>query len=240
MSDHSSHDSCDDFIEIYDGALSADACRAITARFDASDKVQRGRTGQGVDVSKKDSYDLTLDGQADWADVHQLLVETTLKHLQDYMRKYRFLLMGALSPTLADPATGRPTVLSVDNFERLGEPLVPDLVEAMYRCGRINLQKYLGGSGGYHHWHSELYPQDAGCESLHRVLLFQFYLNDVAEGGETEFFYQRRSIEPRAGRLVIAPAGFTHTHKGHVPRSGDKYIATSWILFRRAEQLYGG
>jgi hypothetical protein len=28
-------------------------------------------------------------------------------------------------------------------------------------------------------------------------------------------------------------------HKGHVPASGDKYIATSWILFRRAAELFG-
>jgi hypothetical protein len=51
--------------------------------------------------------------------------------------------------------------------------------------------------------------------------------------------YQQRKIEARQGRLIIAPAGFTHTHKGHVPASGDKYIATSWILFQRAEALYG-
>ncbi len=38
--------------------------------------------------------------------------------------------------------------------------------------------------------------------------------------------------------MVIAPAGFTHTHKGNKPISGDKYIATSWIMFNRAEQLY--
>jgi hypothetical protein len=228
----------DDFIETYDGALSSANCQAIVARFNASRQVTRGRTGQGVDVSKKDSYDITLGDQGEWADVNQLLSHTTLKYLHDYMRKYRFLLMGALSPSVPDPQTGQPVVLSPDNFDRCGEPHLTDLIQAMYRCGRINLQKYLAGSGGYHHWHSELYPQDASCESLHRVLLFQFYLNDVAEGGETEFYYQRRSIAPQAGRLVIAPAGFTHTHKGHVPRSGDKLVATSWILFKRAEQLY--
>jgi len=70
-------------------------------------------------------------------------------------------------------------------------------------------------------------------------LLFQFYLNDVAEGGETEFYYQQRKVEARQGRLIIAPAGFTHTHKGNVSRSGDKYVATSWILFQRAEAMFG-
>lgn len=38
--------------------------------------------------------------------------------------------------------------------------------------------------------------------------------------------------------MVIAPAGFTHTHRGLVPRSNDKYILTSWVLFNRAEKLY--
>lgn len=42
---------------------------------------------------------------------------------------------------------------------------------------------------------------------------------------------------PQAGALLIAPAGFTHTHRGNRPIGGDKYIATSWILFRRAEEL---
>ena len=43
-------------------------------------------------------------------------------------------------------------------------------------------------------------------------------------------------VAARQGRLIIAPAGFTHTHKGNVSRSGDKYVATSWILFQRAER----
>ncbi|MEW6705214.1 MAG: 2OG-Fe(II) oxygenase [Pseudomonadota bacterium] len=227
-----------DFIEIYDGALSAEACRTIQSRFEASDKITRGRTGHGVDLARKDSYDITLDGQPEWADVQKLLANTLLHHLREYMRRYHFLLIGALSPTVAGPE-GEPVTLNPANFERCGEPHLTELIQAMYRCGRINLQKYLAGSGGYHHWHSEIYPQDAGCESLHRVLLFQYYLNDVAEGGETEFFYQQRRVAPKAGRLVIAPAGFTHTHKGHVPRSGDKLVATSWVLFQRAQALYG-
>ncbi len=45
---------------------------------------------------------------------------------------------------------------------------------------------------------------------------------------------------PKTGSLLIAPSAFTHTHRGNTPASGDKYIATSWILFQRAEKLYGG
>ena len=65
-----------------------------------------------------------------------------------------------------------------------------------------------------------------------------YYLNTIDEGGETEFLSQRRRIKPEQGRMVIIPAGFTHTDKGHVPLSGAKLILTSWMLFNRAEQIY--
>jgi hypothetical protein len=211
----------DDFIGIYDNALSAEQCARILERFDTSNKRVRGRTGAGVDVAKKDSWDLTITQHAEWQDVAGLMASTLRRHLAQYVDRYRALVLGALSPMVAHPATGQPVALSLDNFDECGRPHLDALVQAMY-----------------HHWHSEIYPQNASCETLHRVLLFQFYLNDVAEGGETEFLYQGRKVEARQGRLIIAPAGFSHTHKGHVPHSGDKYVATSWILFRRAEELF--
>lgn len=228
----------DDFIGVYDDALTAQQCEALIKRFDASDKVVRGQTGNGVDVVKKDSYDITINQHPEWADATSLLVDTMAHHLAAYAERYRMLLMGSLSPTLEHPVTGVPTVLSMANFDELGRPNIDELLRVLYRPGTINLQKYLRGSGGYHHWHSEIYPQNASCESLHRVLLWMVYLNDVAEGGETEFLYQGRKIAPKQGRLVIAPAGFTHTHRGNVAVSGDKYIATSWILYQRAETLF--
>ena len=228
-----------DFIGIYDGALSAQQCDAILARFEASDKVVRGRTGNGVDTGKKDSWDLTIGPHPEWHDVGNLMMGAVAQHLTAYIDRYRALVLGALAPTVAHPRTGQPVALSLENFDECGRPHLAALLQSMYRCGAINLQKYLQGSGGYHHWHSEIYPQNASCESLHRALLFQFYLNDVEQGGETEFYYQQRKIEARQGRLIIAPAGFTHSHKGHVATSGNKFIATSWISFQRAEVLYG-
>jgi hypothetical protein len=44
-------------------------------------------------------------------------------------------------------------------------------------------------------------------------------------------------MQPRKGTVIIAPAGFTHTHRGNIPLSGDKYVTTSWLLFNRAGQL---
>ncbi len=80
--------------------------------------------------------------------------------------------------------------------------------------------------GGYHVWHYEA----MGLSHSPRVLVWMIYLNDVEDGGETEFFDQKRRIKPTRGTCVVWPAGFTHTHKGNTVLSGDKYILTGWYL----------
>lgn len=90
----------------------------------------------------------------------------------------------------------------------------------------IKLQKTPPG-GGYHMWHAETMNR----QTSHRVLVWTLYLNDVEEGGETEFLYQRQRIKPKAGTLAIWPTGFTHTHRGNPPLSEDKYIITGWTEF---------
>jgi hypothetical protein len=77
---------------------------------------------------------------------------------------------------------------------------------------------------GYHDWHYE-----NNGDTAYRKIVTMLYLNDVDEGGETEFLYLHRRIKPRQGRLLVFPAGFTHTHRGNPPLSGDKYVLTSWL-----------
>jgi hypothetical protein len=81
--------------------------------------------------------------------------------------------------------------------------------------------------GGYHIWHYE----SASRELSHRLLTWILYLNDVNEGGETEFLYQHMRVKPEQGTLVIWPAAFTHTHRGNPPLSNEKYIVTGWTEF---------
>jgi len=80
---------------------------------------------------------------------------------------------------------------------------------------------------GYHVWHYESSTR-GNCT---RLLSWILYLNDVEEGGETEFLHLHRRVKPKAGTFVLFPAAFTHTHRGNPPLSNTKYIATGWVEF---------
>jgi hypothetical protein len=227
-----------DFIEVYDGALEAAACRALIERFEASGQAQRGATGGGVDVSLKDSWDVQLDSSPAWSDARRMLNAAAVRGLRQYLRRYPHVALAPLQLKMKDPASGALRPLDAAGVAALSDELLDGLIAKVFRPGSINLQKYVAGQGGYPYWHSEQYPKRDNGEALHRAVLWTIYLNDGFQAGETEFLYQQRKVSPRTGSLLIAPAGFTHTHRGNRPEGGDKLIATSWILYQRAEQLY--
>ncbi|MGA9343295.1 MAG: 2OG-Fe(II) oxygenase [Rhodanobacteraceae bacterium] len=227
-----------DFIEVYDNALDAATCAALVARFEASGLASRGATGGGIDTELKDSWDIRISGRADWADAGRALNSAMLEGAKSYVRKYGYAALAPLSLRMPDAKTGESVLLDSARVAAMDDGLLQKLVVKVFRPGQINLQKYVAGVGGYPYWHSELYPRAGDADTLHRVLLWTIYLNDGFSAGETEFLYQQRTIAPRTGSLLIAPAGFTHTHRGNRPNGGDKFIATSWILFQNAEALY--
>lgn len=92
-----------------------------------------------------------------------------------------------------------------------------------YAVLNMRLQKTLP-TEGYHLWHYE----NSSRATIARVSAFMLYLNDVADGGETEFLYRSMRIKPKVGTLLIWPAGYTHTHRGNPPLTGDKYTITGW------------
>lgn len=227
-----------DFIEVIDDALPLELCNQIIEAFDKSPNKTPGKTGGGVDPERKKSTDVSFSQQAEFAPLFQQVLQITGENLLKYIDKYRFALIGPIGLTVAHPETKQPIRLTDDNYAEVGRPNLRNLLNYMFRIGEVNAQHYKAGDGGYPYWHSEVYPQADHNEALHRTLLFMYYLNDVEEGGTTDFVYQNKSIAPKAGRMVIAPTSFTHTHRGCMPISNDKYILTSWMLFNRAENIY--
>jgi hypothetical protein len=226
-----------DFIEVYENALSPAACGALIERFQASTHVQRGETGSGVDVGMKDSWDIAISRHPEWADACTQLNDAVIAGLKHYLRRYAHLALAPLKLQMQRP-DGTLAPLDAEAVAALGDEHLMGLIAKVFRPGAINLQRYLADVGGYPYWHCEQYPRLDNGEALHRAVLWTIYLNDDFAEGETEFLYQGRKIAPRTGSLLIAPGGFTHTHRGNRPKGGDKYIATSWVLYQRAEQLF--
>ena len=226
-----------DFIEIIDDALDRDTCAAIVARMRDSNALQPGRVGGGVYPELKHSRDIRITGDTRWAETDQRLQQAVFAGLVSYLRKYPQTLISPLMLQIAG-TDGQQRRLQAEDFAAMERAAIAELARTCLRPGAINLQWYAAGEGGYPYWHCELFPRDAGAETLHRHLLWTLYLNDGFEEGETEFLFQQRKIKPRTGSLLIAPTAFTHTHRGNRPQHGDKFIATSWILFQPAEKLY--
>ena len=97
---------------------------------------------------------------------------------------------------------------------------------ATHNILEVKIQKTKVGEG-YHMWHCE----NAEMKARNRILAFSVYLNDVAEGGETEFLYQKCRFKPEKNTLLVWPSQFTHIHRGNPPLSNDKYIITGWVEY---------
>ena len=103
------------------------------------------------------------------------------------------------------------------------------IAELLYHGGSFKIkhppqiQWYQPGEGFYA-WHI-----DGAHGSSDRALVFTSYLNDVTDGGGTEFHYQRMVTSAVKGKTVIFPAALTHLHRGVVSPTQHKYILTGWL-----------
>ena len=106
-----------------------------------------------------------------------------------------------------------------EKYEEVGEMEVIELVN------NYQIQHYKPGQG-FKQWHSER----SSKKFQHRTLVFMTYLNDVDDGG-THFKYQNLNTPAKKGLTLIWPVDFTHTHKGQISYTKEKYIVTGWVGF---------
>jgi len=152
------------------------------------------------------------------------------------IRTDRFLCLDAIAPGF-NGFRHYPQIINQHISKALEEymemfPILNKSQTALYSI-RQKLQK-TPVSGGFHGWHAE----NDHLESCHRILAWTIYLNDVPEGGETEFLYQSQRVSPEKGKTCIFPAGFMHTHRGNPPISNDKYILTGWFNLRMVDEYF--
>jgi hypothetical protein len=110
----------------------------------------------------------------------------------------------------------------VDTYSEPGYSLFSDKLEIT----PFMVQRYIKNEGKYI-YHNDFHIDRT--KNTHRILSYLFYLNDVEEGGETEYFGGEIRIKPQRGKLIFHPASWTFPHCGKMPISSNKYIITGWI-----------
>lgn len=94
------------------------------------------------------------------------------------------------------------------------------------RLADLRIKQYRAQAGDAFQPHFDACDEETG-----RYLVFLWYLNDVAEGGQTRFVDLDLDIVPRAGRLLVFPPYWMYMHAALPPRSGDKYILSTYLEF---------
>ena len=104
-------------------------------------------------------------------------------------------------------------------------PFLKDMIKNI-DIGSFHVGKYLPGD----HF-AVSHTERCSLSTLHRVFAWMTYLNDVEDGGETNFQNYGIKIKPEIGKTLIWPAEWTHAHSGEVLNSGVKYVITGWMFF---------
>lgn len=95
----------------------------------------------------------------------------------------------------------------------------------------FNMQRYLPNEG-----FSKFHCERAGIKHSNRILVWMVYLNDVVDGGETEFYFQHHFEEPKQGKLLIWPADWMYLHRGIPSPTQVKYVLTGWFTHTPVEE----
>ena len=205
----------ENFIEIYKKALPANICKYMIKMFeenmDLSHKGVVGIDGLNEDVKKSIDVDFLsiIERHPEAAKTIPYLKKAIDSGIIDYFKKHELI------SNMRDGETE--DVLNEIYYHNVIYP------------GSIHTKKYLPNDG-FFNWHFDQGSNDWFAYS--RVLVAMFYLNDVKEGGQTEFLSQEVSIKPSQGDLVIWPATWTHKHRGKLPISSSKYICNFWLVSR--------
>ena len=148
-----------DFIEVYPKTIPDELCDQLISTINSHNGAYQGKTGGGVDVTKKNSTDLMLDAHPELNGLRNSLLNHTFEKIVDYFNQYYLALIGAISVELPND-NGELVTLTPDNFSELGRSKTNNIIRHLFRAGTINVQKYAQNLGGYPHWQGHLVEEE--------------------------------------------------------------------------------
>lgn len=196
-----------DFIHRIPNLVSQEFCKDLIKQFEKSKLTGPGHTYTVKDGYVRATYESNSKISTDIS-VYRGFIEDAEESGEPEWREFIFYINKKLQIGIDDYIEKFPMLNKLQKFILEG----------------YNIQRYLPGEGFYN-WHCENSGYIAGGD---RVLAFMIYLNDLTDGGGTDFKLQNHTEKPESGKMVIWPAGWTHVHKGQVSETQSKYIVTGW------------
>jgi len=179
--------------------------------FDSDTNKYEGVTYGGLNKNIKDTQDMVIPNAPDktgfdkWSKIQKFLEKELAKNTKEYIK------------TLDD--------LVVKNHEKENTTREYSTFGNFATNDSFMIQKYTKQKGRYI-YHNDF--QSDYKNKKYRAITYLWYLNNVEEGGETEFWGTHK-IKPETGKLLLFPASWTFPHRGKMPISSDKYIITGWL-----------
>jgi hypothetical protein len=193
-------------------SIPINTCQSIIQKYEEhKEQVYPGVTGSGLNKNIKDTNDLMIPDTDEWDEINTILSNELTLNLKKYTEQIE---QG--ENYKKDKNYGQ-------EFNHL-DPYV--FIDSCFM-----IQKYDKQKGKYVYHNDSLVLSDKS-----RVITFLWYLNDITEGGETEFFGGSTRIIPEAGKILLFPALWTYPHRGNVPISSDKYIITGWLYSKNMQK----
>lgn len=194
----------DNFIYLIDNNLDEIFCDNLIKKYENDKNKYIGVVGRNGTINKevKNTTDLQISRYQNWKNEDTILCQALNKGINEYI----------------DNILNNLTNINIFNINL-------NIFSKLYNNNDTGykIQKY-DRDKGYYNYHNDFEYSVKGV----RVITFIWYLNDVEEGGETEFI-DGTIIKPKKGQLLLFPSDWTYMHKGNMPLSNDKYICNGWI-----------
>jgi hypothetical protein len=194
------------FIHEFSNSMPDILCDKLINMYEKSSDKFPGRTLYGIMKDVKNTNDLAIPQNEEWAKINAFLYKELMSKLKEYIT--------CISPE-------KEIIVNINGIQ---QPFSYFNEQPLFTNGFL-IQKYDKNIGEYV-YHNDFAIHE-NKESV-RVLTFLWYLNTIEEGGETEF-WGNYTIKPEKGKLLLFPATWNYPHSGKMPISSDKYIITGWL-----------
>ena len=196
------------YIYINKKSLSTEICRDIIDLFENEDRKYDGVTHGGLQKNIKDTKDFIIpENEPKWYKYYHLFHNEIIRNLQLYLNKLN-----------ENDSFKNINQNTTNNYKHFNNIKISHSV--------FMIQRYIMNKGRY------IYHHDFSVDiknKKNRIITYLWYLNDVTEGGETDFSDLNLNVKPEAGKLVLFPATWDFPHCGKIPISSNKYIVTGWL-----------